>query len=214
MERNKKLHKRIVDISYKKGLSHIGSCLTAVDIIDHIYDLMQDNDIFLLSSGHAGLALYVVLEDRFGYDAEMLFDKHGVHPNRDEEYGIYTSAGSLGHGLGIGLGMALADQSRNVYVLSSDGESAEGTTWETLRLAKRLGIRNLRVHFNVNGYSAYDWIDKTSLERELNSINYHFVYIHFTHLNGYPDFLQHLSGHYHVLNSEQYNNVKDTLDLA
>src|SRR2546427_251920 len=59
---NKDLKKRIIEISYKNKLSHIGSCLTAVDIIDEIYAIKKPNEKFILSSGHAGLALYCVIE--------------------------------------------------------------------------------------------------------------------------------------------------------
>ena len=83
------LQKRILDISYKHKLSHLSSNLTAVGIIDEIYCLRKDNDPFILSSGHAGLALYVVLEKYYGLDAEKLFKKHGVHPNRDIKDKLY-----------------------------------------------------------------------------------------------------------------------------
>ena len=59
---NKELKKRILEISYKKKLSHLGSCLTAVDIIDEIFKIKKPDEKFVLSSGHAALALYVVLE--------------------------------------------------------------------------------------------------------------------------------------------------------
>ena len=64
------LEKRILNISYKNKLSHISSNLTAVGIIDEIYCVRKDSDPFILSSGHAGLALYVVLEKFYGLNAE------------------------------------------------------------------------------------------------------------------------------------------------
>lgn len=151
------LHDRIMEISRKYKLSHLGSCLTAVDIIDEIYGVKKPEDKFVLSCGHAGLALYVVLEKYAGgeLDAEELFKLHGVHPNRDRG-GIHCSTGSLGHGLPIALGMAMADRSRNVYCLISDGEAVEGTTWEVANVMQKYNVTNLKIYCNWNGWGAYD----------------------------------------------------------
>ena len=95
-----KLEKRIIDLSYKNKVSHIGSCLSAIKTIDKIYSLKKPNEPFILSSAHASIALYAVLEKYEKQNAQKLFDKHGVHCNRDIENGIWASGGSLGHGLG------------------------------------------------------------------------------------------------------------------
>src|SRR5258708_9487054 len=129
-----KLKRRVLEISFKHKLSHLGSCLTALPIIVEIYEERKENEPFILSSGHAGLGLYVVLEHFEGHDAEMLFNLHGVHPNRDLEHGIYCSTGSLGQGLPIAVGMALADRNKNVYCLISDGECSEGSIHEAIRI--------------------------------------------------------------------------------
>ena len=115
------LKKRILDIAYKNKLSHLGSYLSSVEIIDEIYTNKHPDDIFILSSGHAALALYTVLEKHEGRDAEELFKKHGGHPHRDEENGLYCSTGSLGTGITIAVGRALANPKRKVHVLISDG---------------------------------------------------------------------------------------------
>ena len=83
------LEKRILEISYKHKLSHLGSCLTAVNIIDEIYKVKKPDEPFILSQGHAGVALYTILEKFEGKDAEELWKKHGTHPNRDLDDGIY-----------------------------------------------------------------------------------------------------------------------------
>lgn len=154
------LHDRIMEISRKYKLSHLGSCLTAVDIIDEIYSVKNKEDRFVLSCGHAGLALYVVLAKYIGgaLDAEELFKFHGVHPNRDCG-GIHCSTGSLGQGLPIALGMAMADRSRNVYCLISDGEATEGTIWEVGNVMRKYSVDNLKVYCNWNGWGAYDATD-------------------------------------------------------
>src|SRR4051812_33407854 len=115
--KNKDLKKRIIEISYKHKLSHLGSCLTAVDIIDEIFQVKKPNEKFVLSSGHAGLALYVVLEkyekkdfdgNLIPLDAEEIFEHHGTHPDRCKACHLDCSTGSLGQGLPIAVGMALA----------------------------------------------------------------------------------------------------------
>lgn len=160
-----KLHDRILDISKKLGLAHLGSNLTSVDIIDSIYGVRKENEPFILSCGHAGLALYVVLEKYYGFDAEKLFLKHGTHPHRNVEDKICCSTGSLGHGLPIALGMALADRTRRVYCLISDGEATEGTVWETANVIDKYQVDNLIVYLNWNGWSAYDRIDINMIRR-------------------------------------------------
>ncbi len=151
--RNKELKDRIIEISRKHGLSHLGSCLTAVDIIAGIYEAMALKDKFVLSCGHAGLALYVVLE-RYGYDAEKLLHDCGIHPTITD--GIHCSTGSLGQGLPIALGMAMADRHKDVYCLISDGECSEGSIWETANVMNKYAIRNLKIYVNYNGWGAYD----------------------------------------------------------
>ena len=89
MERHNSLEKRILEISYKHGLSHIGSCISTVAQIDSIFSKKSQNDIFILSCGHAAVALYVVIEKYHGISAQKLFKKHGVHPHRDESNEIY-----------------------------------------------------------------------------------------------------------------------------
>lgn len=200
-----KLEKRIIDISYKKKLSHISSCLTAVNLIDNIYKVKKENDIFVLSSGHSALALYVVLEKIYFKDAEKLFDKHGVHPNRDLDDEIYCSSGSLGNGIMIAVGMALADKTRDIYVLMSDGECAEGSVWEALRVAGELRLENLKIMVNANGTGAYGKIDIDMLDTRLQM--FYPCLVVKTNMFKYPDYLQGYDGHYKVLNEEEYKEV-------
>jgi len=148
------LHERIIEISKAHGLSHLGSCLTAVNIIDEIYATKKEDERFVLSCGHAGLALYVVLEKYFGLDAEQLYIENGTHPNKGGK--IDVSTGSLGMGIGIAVGIALADRTKDVYCLISDGESFEGSVYEALNLATKLNLRNLKVYCNYNHFTAYE----------------------------------------------------------
>ncbi len=145
---------RILELAYEAKTGHIGSCFSAVDIIGAVYDVKKDNEKFVLSSGHSAFALYSVLESR-----GIIENASGLphHPERGN--GIDCSTGSLGQGLPIACGMALADRRRNVYCLVSDGECGEGSIWETLRIGGEQKLDNLKVIVNANGYSAYDKLD-------------------------------------------------------
>lgn len=200
---NKDLKRRILEISYKKGLSHLGSCLTAVDIIAEIFKVKKLDERFILSSGHAGLALYVVLEKYLGLDAEKIFKHHGVHPDRCKECHIDYSAGSLGQGLSAATGMALANRNRNVYTLVSDGELQEGSCYEALEVAHQRKLTNLKVFVNCNGWGAYQALDREHIIdrcRAFTNINITFRQ---TNVDDFP-FLKGQQGHYLVLDEKQY----------
>lgn len=197
---------RIVDISYKKNLSHLSSCLTSFRLIDNIYKVKKDDEPFILDNGHAGLALYVALEKWYFMDAEKLFDKHGVHPNRDENDHIFASTGSLGQGLAIAVGMALADRSKNVYALTSDGAMAEGSNWEALRIAGELQLENLRITVNANGTSAYGKTDPDLLDMRMQ---YFFPSLVLQpNLYDQPAWIQGVAGHYVVMDEEKYKEIR------
>lgn len=207
--KNQHLKKRILEISYKKGLSHIGSCINSVDIIADIYEKKEMDDIFVLSNGHAGLALYVVIEANGGEKAEHLFNKSGVHTTRYPKLGLHVSTGSLGHGLGITIGMAIANPSRRFWVLLSDGESAEGSVWEGLRLAQELQLTNLKIFFTANGYSAYDLVSQKSLEEKVHVFNKKAVVVRTS--NDMIPFLKGVSAHYYSMSEKDWKWVEENL---
>lgn len=204
-----KLELRVLEISHKLKLSHISSCLNAVNVIDNIYMVKNPQDIFVLSAGHLALALYVVLEKNGKGNAEELFKKHGVHPNRDLDDGIYVSTGSLGQGLPIAVGMALANRERDVYVVSTDGEMAEGSMWEALRVAGEQRLENLKVMVLANGFSAFQHTDEDVLDTRLQMF-YPCLVVR-TNVFKYPEWLQGLQGHYHVMSDENYQEILNSL---
>ena len=199
------LKKRIAEIAYKNKLGHLGSYLSSVDIIDEIYSKMDKDDIFILSSGHASLAMYVCIEKYFGIDAEMLFLKHGGHPHRDEENKIHCSTGSLGLGLPIALGRALANPNRKVWVLVSDGEAAEGSIWESLKTIQELNINNIEVFVNINGLCAYKEVDMDYMTTRLKAFLPR-IELRYTTVEQYP-FLKGLNAHYHIMSEKNYKQV-------
>lgn len=199
------LQKRILQISYEQGLSHLGSCLTVVEILDSIYKIKKPNDKFVLSSGHAHLAHLVVREKYEGYKIGKI---HDIHCNTKD--GCDVPTGSLGSGLPIAIGMSLADREKAVYCVISDGESFEGSIWESISIAAELQLKNLIIVVNANGLSAYKEVDRDRLLSKLNA----FV------LNGCPkiafvrtevpkwEFLRDpLEAHYHILNKENYEKI-------
>lgn len=195
MEIINKLNQRILDISKKHNLSHLGSCFTTLPIIYDIYSKKKLNDKFVLSNGHAGLALYVVLEHFHNVDAEYLLTKHGIHPERDIENFIEVSTGSLGLGITIATGVALANPNINVFCMISDGECAEGSVWESLRFIREHNISNLHIHVNMNGWSAYKSIDTSTLSKQLLAFVPD-INIHYTNNNNVIKFNTQLEAHY------------------
>lgn len=195
-----KLNKRILEVSINHKLSHLGSCFTALPIIYGIFKIKKPEDKFVLSSGHAGLALYVVLEHFYGVNAESLLEKHGIHPERDLENHIDASTGSLGLGITIASGMALARPDIDIYCLISDGECAEGSVWEALRFLDENKINNIKIHANINGWAAYKKVDVNKLTNRLISF-FPDIDLHFTDVNSTVEFETPLSAHYTIANN-------------
>lgn len=206
---NKDLKRRIIEISYRYRKSHLGSCLTAVDIIEEIYNLKKANEKFVLSEGHAGLALYVVLEKHEGADPEYMLNTYGIHPERNEKNGIWATTGSLGQGLPIALGMAIAQRNKNVYCMISDGEAAEGSIWEALRIKTDFKINNLKIYVNLNGYTAYDAINRKVLVKRLLTFCPD-INIRQTNVEQLP-FLKGLDAHYYVMTDDDYKKALEIL---
>jgi len=200
-----KLKKRIIDITYKEKLSHLSSCLGSIPIILEIYNKKKDDEIFILSNGHAGLALYCMLEEKYGIDPVELLHKHGIHPGKDYKNKIYCSTGSLGSGLPIAVGHALSNRNKNVWCLISDGECAEGSIWESLAFIYKEKINNLHVYVNVNGMCAYDYLDSNNLIQRLKSF-LPSINIVATDPPKY-NFGSGLMTHYYVLKDEDYINL-------
>lgn len=193
--------KDLVTSKFKKGEGHIGSAVTAYPIIRQIYNTKGKRDIFILSSGHAGMALYQVLKEE-GVIKD--YSKLGLHPVRNPSKGILASTGSLGHGLPIALGMALANTKRDVHCLITDGECMEGSIWETLIIADRLGVNNLIIHVNANGWGGYDAINLNKLQARLDTFNLD-IRVYYTDSD-----LPHAKGldaHYQPFTKESYETA-------
>ncbi|MBI3011660.1 MAG: transketolase [Candidatus Omnitrophica bacterium] len=163
-----RFRKRILEISQTVTALHIGGSFSCLEMLDTIYfGLMRRDgpspDTFILSKGHGSMAQYVVLEE-LGILSRAdlaLYSKPGGRIATHPDYGtpgIEASTGSLGHGLGMALGMALADKvagiDRHVYVVMSDGEMQEGSVWEAMMLAPSLKLTNLIAFLDLNDFQS------------------------------------------------------------
>lgn len=232
-KRQKNIRRRIIEICYKRKFSHIGSCLTSVDIIDEIYNFKKKNEKFILSNGHAGVALYVVLEKN-GIITSEIVESFNVHPDRNSKYGIDVSSGSLGQGLPIAVGIALANKKKNVYCLLSDGECMEGSIWEALRISYQQKLKNLYIVINANGFGGYGSVLTPNLIRMFQGLGYKSKVINGhnkfeikqslksktkdrpklivakTEVNQFS-FLKGLDAHYYLMNEEDYKLAMNLL---
>ena len=174
-QRARVLRAQIIENSHRTQTPHLGSCLSCVDVlvaayfaalrIDPSRPADPGRDRFILSKGHGAPALFHALAMREFYPASMLAD-YGVDggvfaehpPTPDHLPGIEAATGSLGHGLPIGLGMALAGRIQgrryNVFALLSDGECNEGSVWEAAPLAAAQRVDNLMVIVDFNKWQA------------------------------------------------------------
>lgn len=169
------LRARIIESSSKTSTPHLGSCLSCVDVLVALYFSVlridpsnpadPTRDRFILSKGHGAPALFQALAKRGFYPESRLasygedggvFAEHPPTPDHLE--GVEAATGSLGHGLPIGLGMALAarvqNRNYNVYVVLGDGECNEGSVWESAMLASAQNASNLCVLIDFNKWQA------------------------------------------------------------
>lgn len=168
--REKILH--VIDVA-RRG--HIGSAFSIVEILVVLYEhilridpqkpRLKNRDRFILSKGHGCLALYVILAKK-GFITEKVLDSFcaygsilGGHPQYPKVAGVEATTGSLGHGMSIGIGMALAGRidrvQFNVYVLLGDGECDEGTVWEAALSASKYKLDNVYVFVDYNKMQCY-----------------------------------------------------------
>lgn len=175
-ERAKKLRRDVLCLSLEKGGDgHLGGSFSEIELLISLYDkIMEVNDKFILSKGHACYPLYVLLREK-GYNPKI-----SGHPDIDEKNGICCTTGSLGHGLPIAAGMALArkqlKRKGRIYVLMGDGELQEGTTWETSLLAVHHKLDNLTVIVDHNKLQALEptvnVVSMGSLKNKFEEIGY------------------------------------------
>lgn len=194
------LRKDIVTLVYQAGTGHIGGDLSVIDMLTALYykhmncspGQMEDpdRDRFVLSKGHAVEALYSVLADKGFFPKEDLntYSKFGSyyigHPN-NKINGIEMNSGSLGHGLPLAVGMALAGKKDGapyrVYTIMGDGELAEGSVWEGVMAGSHFHLDNLtalvdRNRLQISG-STEEVMAHDSQEERWASFGWHVISI-------------------------------------
>jgi transketolase len=186
-ERSIELRREILKAIEQSRRGHIGSAFSIVEILRVLYESTlrvdpknpaeRERDRFILSKGHGCLALYAVLADRGFFPREELYKfcqldaMLGGHPDYSRIPGIEVSTGSLGHGLSVGIGMALNARLEGMdyrtFVLIGDGECNEGAIWEGALCASKHRLANLTVLIDRNGMQCYG---KTSDVLELEPL--------------------------------------------
>ena len=179
-----KIRKRLLEVVYNARAGHIGGGLSALNMLSALYfhtlnvdpknPKKEDRDRFIMSKGHCVEALYCVLEER-GFISSELLNTYGTyhsplagHPTTKIP-GIEVNSGALGHGLSIGVGLALAarmDRKKyKTFVLMGDGEQGEGSIYEAAMAASHYWLDNLTAIIDRNGLQISDWTENVmSLE--------------------------------------------------
>jgi transketolase len=159
----------------KKKEAHLGGSFSIIEILITLYYLiLKKNDKFILSKAHASFPLCLILRN-FGMKPKMT-----THLEIDEKNGIYCTTGSLGHGFPIATGMAFARKKMNkkgkIYVMISDGECQEGTTWESMLIANKHKLDNLVLIIDYNKIQALSKLDDVlplnNLSNKIKSFNW------------------------------------------
>lgn len=176
-----KIRELCLEMIYRSQSSHLGTNLSIADILAVLYGRIlrikpkeptwRNRDRFILSKGHGAAALYAVLALHGFFPLRWLetYCKNGGklagHSTRDGIPGVEVSTGSLGHGLSLGCGMALAAKrdrkSYRVFVLLSDGELDEGSTWESILFASHHKLDNLIAIVDYNKIQSLTWVKDT-----------------------------------------------------
>lgn len=157
---------RLLDLHYQAGCGHLGGCFSCIDAMITLHHaVMEGEDAFILSKGHAAGALYVTLWSlgRLSEEELATFTRDGSrlagHPSSAALPDVLFSTGSLGHGPSLAAGMALAarhqQSSRRVFCLCSDGEWQEGSCWEALIFAAHQRLDNLVILIDQNGLQGF-----------------------------------------------------------
>ncbi|MEI7706979.1 MAG: 1-deoxy-D-xylulose-5-phosphate synthase N-terminal domain-containing protein [Chlorobium sp.] len=153
VEKAKKLRQDTFTAFIEHGEAHLGGSFSIIEILLALYEeVLHEDDKFILSKAHASFPFCLLLRER-GFNPALT-----THLERNPENGIHCTTGSLGHGLPMATGMALArklqQQPGNIVVLMSDGECQEGTTWESLLIGAAHKLDNLRVIIDYNKIQA------------------------------------------------------------
>ena len=176
----KKLRQNTFLAFIEKGEAHLGGSFSMIETLISLYEtVLKKNDKFILSKSHSSFPLCLLLKEK-GLNPE-----HTTHLEIDPKNGIHCTTGSLGHGLPIATGMAFARKIKNIkgkiYVMLSDGECQEGTTWESLLIASKHKLDNLILLIDYNKIQALsrlkDALPLHDLTKKFKSFNWNCINI-------------------------------------
>jgi len=162
----------------EKGEAHLGGSFSMIETLISLYDIiLKKNDKFILSKSHSSFPLCLLLKEK-GLNPELT-----THLEIDPKNGIHCTTGSLGHGLPIATGMAFARKIKNIkgkiYVMLSDGECQEGTTWESLLIASKHKLDNLTLLIDYNKIQALSRLEDAlplhDLAKKFKSFNWNCI---------------------------------------
>ena len=174
-----KLRLKILDMVFKAQGGHIGGCFSVIDLMVSIYSNFlkfdsnnpnwPERDYLILSKGHCCLALYAIL-NHFNFFDDDVLKKYSInggivggHPKKGDAPGIEATTGSLGHGLGLGNGIALGvkknKKNNKIFIVMSDGEMNEGSVWESVLFAAQQKLKNIYVILDNNNQISLDSLD-------------------------------------------------------
>ena len=178
IEKSRVLRKDTFLAFIKKGEAHVGGSFSMIELLILLYEkILNKNDKFILSKSHGSFPLCILLKKK------GLNPKLSTHLEIDSKNGIHCTTGSLGHGLPIATGMAFANKIKkkrgNIFVLISDGECQEGTTWESLLIGNKHNLKNLIVIIDYNKIQALsrikDALPLDNLKNKLKSFNWNCI---------------------------------------
>lgn len=176
-----RIRRDAIEMTHLSNGSHIASILSVADIIAVLYakimkydtenPKMEERDRIILSKGHAGAAIYAALAEEGFFDVDELKTHYANgsrlsgHVSHKNVPGVEFSTGSLGHGMSVGAGMAMAAKQDNkvhkVYVILGDGECDEGSIWECALFANQYHLDNLIVIIDSNKMQSMDYCENT-----------------------------------------------------
>lgn len=158
-ERSKQIRRDIINLSQPNFGYHYGGSFSCVEILISLFDhVLQPEDKFIMSKGHACWGYYVLLREK-GYSPLL-----EGHPHLDESNGVNFTSGSMGHGFPAAVGMAMARKINKkpgrIFVLIGDGECQEGTTWESTLIGGRYSLDNLTVIVDNNNIQGSGFVSE------------------------------------------------------
>ena len=190
IKKAKKLRRETFKAFIKKGEAHLGGSFSMIEILVFILEkVLKKNDKFILSKSHASYPFILMLRQK-GFKPKLT-----THLEIDKKNGIHCTTGSLGHGFPISVGMALAKKKMkkkgNIFVMISDGECQEGTTWESSLIASKYKLDNLFLIIDYNKIQALTTLKEglplSNLKKKFNAFNFNTIEIkdghNFTSIN-------------------------------